>query len=106
MRSTSLNFIRSGDGTILVKFAVLLPLLLGISLSAMDFAWTLTHKAVLQDAADAGVPLADHGAGHFYIPPEVEQAFRETTLPSLLHAWDQKMAVIMAGHDPAPPPPG
>lgn len=40
------------DGTIFVKFALMLPLLLVISLGAMDYAWTLTHKSVLQDAAD------------------------------------------------------
>ncbi|MCH9806500.1 MAG: hypothetical protein K0U74_02095 [Alphaproteobacteria bacterium] len=46
------QFSASESGTILVKFALALPILLGISLSAMDYAWTLSHKTVLQDAAD------------------------------------------------------
>lgn len=39
-------------GTVFVKFALLLPLLLGIVLSAMDYAWTMSHRSVLQEAAD------------------------------------------------------
>ncbi|KUO57449.1 MAG: hypothetical protein APF80_01475 [Alphaproteobacteria bacterium BRH_c36] len=46
-------FRSAADGTIFVKFALLLPVLLGVSLSAMDYAWTVTHKSVLQEAADA-----------------------------------------------------
>ncbi|MBU1211881.1 MAG: pilus assembly protein [Alphaproteobacteria bacterium] len=45
-------FKSAADGTIFVKFALLMPVLLGISLSAVDYAWTLTHKSVLQEAAD------------------------------------------------------
>lgn len=40
------------SGSVFVKFALLLPVLLGVSLSAADYAWTLSHKSVLQDAAD------------------------------------------------------
>lgn len=35
------------------KFALMLPLMLAIVLSGIDYAWTLTHKSVLQEAADS-----------------------------------------------------
>lgn len=50
---TQKQFIAAREGTIFVKFAVILPVLLSVGLSAMDYAWTLTHKSVLQDAADS-----------------------------------------------------
>ncbi len=40
------------SGIMFLKFALMLPLVLAIILSGIDYAWTLTHKAVLQDAAD------------------------------------------------------
>lgn len=49
---TQKQFIAAREGTIFVKFALMLPVLLSIGLSAMDYAWTLTHKSVLQEAAD------------------------------------------------------
>ncbi|MBU2581474.1 MAG: pilus assembly protein [Alphaproteobacteria bacterium] len=47
------RFTFAKDGTIFVKFALLMPVVLAVSLSAIDYAWTLTHKSVLQDAADS-----------------------------------------------------
>lgn len=35
-----------------MKFALLIPVIVAVSLSAVDYAWTINHKAVLQDAAD------------------------------------------------------
>ena len=42
----------NSEGTVFVKFALTAPVLLTIGLSTIDFAWTFSHKSVLQQAAD------------------------------------------------------
>lgn len=45
-------FAHCRSGIAFLKFALMLPVLLAVVLSGIDYAWTLTHKAVMQDAAD------------------------------------------------------
>jgi Putative Flp pilus-assembly TadE/G-like len=42
------------SGSIAIKFAVVLPLLMGIAALGTDYGWLLARKAQLQTAADAG----------------------------------------------------
>ena len=43
----------------------------------------------LQQAVDAGVPVADHGDGRLSLPDEVAWALAEGLLPSLAAAWQE-----------------
>lgn len=62
-----------------------------------------TVLRALQEAADAGVPLADRGDGHFYLPEEVLEAIAETMLPSLRAHWEKRMVEMLSGSESKPP---
>lgn len=69
-------------GSLLVKFAMMLPVVLSISLGGMDYAWTLTHKSVLQNAADAAALAAAKeislaGAGRHDLQSAVEEIAKQ-----------------------------
>lgn len=53
MRNRVAAFLRQRKGAIVIKFALIIPVALLLAFSAMDYAWTLTHRGVLQSAADA-----------------------------------------------------
>lgn len=55
----------------------------------------------LQQAADLGAPLADHGGGRFFIPEEAQAALVKRVLPSLVERWHRRLGEILA----APPLP-
>ncbi|MEQ8823312.1 MAG: pilus assembly protein TadG-related protein [Filomicrobium sp.] len=46
------KFWKAQSGTVLLKFGLILPVLLSVFLSGMDYAWTLSHRSVIQEAAD------------------------------------------------------
>ncbi len=52
IRRAAKKFLGERRGTILIKFALALPAVLMITVGGMDYAWTVTHKSVIQDAAD------------------------------------------------------
>jgi tetratricopeptide (TPR) repeat protein len=54
----------------------------------------------LQEATDAGIPLADHGAGQLTWPAALTAALRQSTLPSLLRFWHARLGEILSGGQP------
>ena len=51
----------------------------------------------LQEAVDAGVPLADRGEGQFTVSPATLAALHNSTLPSLLTFWHARLGEILSG---------
>jgi tetratricopeptide (TPR) repeat protein len=51
----------------------------------------------LQEATDAGVPLADRGAGQLMWPATIVAALQQSTLPSLLRFWHARLGEILSG---------
>ena len=51
----------------------------------------------LQEATDAGVPLADRGAGQLIWPAAIVAALQQSTLPSLLRFWHARLGEILSG---------
>ena len=51
----------------------------------------------LQEATDAGVPLADRGAGQLTWPAAIVTALQQSTLPSLLRFWHARLGEILSG---------
>ena len=51
----------------------------------------------LQEATDAGVPLADRGAGQLMWPAAIVAALQQSTLPSLLRFWHARLGEILSG---------
>jgi tetratricopeptide (TPR) repeat protein len=51
----------------------------------------------LQEATDAGVPLADRGAGQLTWPATIVAALQQSTLPSLLRFWHARLGEILSG---------
>ncbi len=59
----------------------------------------ITPDAVLvtlQQAADLGVPLADHGGGRFFIPEVAQRTLVQRVLPSLVERWHRRLGEILA----------
>ena len=50
----------------------------------------------LQQAADLGVPLADHGGGRFFIPEAAQRTLVQRVLPSLVERWHRRLGEILA----------
>jgi tetratricopeptide (TPR) repeat protein len=75
--------------------AELVGRLLGVSVDAV--------LVRLQQAADLGAPLADHGGGRFFIPEPTQRALVQRVLPSLVERWHRRLGEILA--EPVPPPP-
>jgi tetratricopeptide (TPR) repeat protein len=57
----------------------------------------------LQRAADAGVPIDDHGEARFHVPEPVLDALRASMLPSLMIAQHRRLADLLGGPDPLAP---
>jgi tetratricopeptide (TPR) repeat protein len=57
----------------------------------------------LQQAADLGAPLADHGGGRFSVPEAAQRVLVQRVLPSLVERWHRRLGEILA--EPTPPPP-
>jgi tetratricopeptide (TPR) repeat protein len=74
--------------------AELVARLLGVSADAV--------LVRLQQAADQGAPLADHGGGRFSIPEAAEGSLVQRVLPSLVERWHRRLGEILA--EPVPPP--
>ena len=55
----------------------------------------------LQEATDAGVPLADRGDGQFTWPARIVTALQKSTLPSLLMFWHRRLGEILSGGKPS-----
>jgi tetratricopeptide (TPR) repeat protein len=55
----------------------------------------------LQEAADAGVPLADRGEGRFSLPAPAIEALQSRILPSLLNFWHVRLAEMLSGIQPS-----
>ena len=51
----------------------------------------------LQEATDAGVPLADRGAGQLTWPAAIVTALQQSILPSLLRFWHARLGEILSG---------
>ena len=51
----------------------------------------------LQEAVDAGVPLADRGEGQFTVSPDTIAALQNSILPSLLTFWHARLGEILSG---------
>jgi tetratricopeptide (TPR) repeat protein len=51
----------------------------------------------LQEAVDAGVPVADRGEGQFTVPSETLAALQSSILPSLLTFWHARLGEILSG---------
>lgn len=50
----------------------------------------------LQEAADAGAPIEDHGDGSFALPPSLASAVRSDILPSLRLYWHEQLGEMMS----------
>jgi tetratricopeptide (TPR) repeat protein len=50
----------------------------------------------LQQAADLGAPLADHGGGRFLLPESAHRALVQRVLPSLVERWHRRLGEILA----------
>ncbi|MCA9706030.1 MAG: hypothetical protein KDK70_09305, partial [Myxococcales bacterium] len=68
--------------------AELVARLLGVSADAVLMR--------LQQAADLGAPLADHGGGRFFIPEAAQRALVQRVLPSLVERWHRRLGEILA----------
>jgi tetratricopeptide (TPR) repeat protein len=55
----------------------------------------------LQEATDAGVPLADSGAGQVTWPAALVAALQQSTLPSLLKFWHARLGEILSSGKPS-----
>ena len=55
----------------------------------------------LQEATDAGVPLADSGAGQLTWPAALAAALQQSTLPSLLKFWHARLGEILSSGKPS-----
>ena len=55
----------------------------------------------LQEATDAGVPLADSGAGRVTWPAALVAALQQSTLPSLLKFWHARLGEILSSGKPS-----
>lgn len=53
----------------------------------------------LQEAADAGAPLADGGEGRFSLPEDTRQALLERLLPSLCAHWHEQLGGLLSRQD-------
>jgi tetratricopeptide (TPR) repeat protein len=51
----------------------------------------------LQEATDAGVPLADRGTGQLTWPAAIVAALQQSTLPSLLRFWHARLGELLGG---------
>jgi tetratricopeptide (TPR) repeat protein len=54
----------------------------------------------LQEATDAGVPLADRGEGQLTWPAALVAALQQSTLPSLLRFWHARLGELLSGGQP------
>ncbi|MDH5493228.1 MAG: hypothetical protein OEY14_14845, partial [Myxococcales bacterium] len=73
--------------------------IVGIPFEISSVAFLLDAEPVsvleaLQEAADAGFPIADGGDGRFVLPQEAAQALRARLLPSLGAFWHRRLAVL------------
>lgn len=50
----------------------------------------------LQQVADHGAPLADHGSGRFFIPEAARHTLVDRVLPSLVERWHRRLGEILA----------
>ena len=57
----------------------------------------------LQEATDAGVPLADRGEGQLTWPAPLVAALQQSTLPSLLRFWHARLGELLSGGQPFDP---
>src|SRR5262249_52824797 len=55
----------------------------------------------LQEATDAGVPLADQGDGQLTWPAAIAAALQKSTLPSLLRFWHARLGGILSSGKPS-----
>ncbi len=55
----------------------------------------------LQQIADKGAPLVDHGGGRFFIPEAARHVLVQRVLPSLVERWHRRLGEILA--EPVPP---
>ncbi len=62
----------------------------------------ITVMEALQEAADAGVPVVDHGDAIFSVDPTIADGWAATTLPSLAAAW--RAAAEAEPPEPVAPP--
>lgn len=65
----------------------------------MPIGTVLEH---LQDAVDAGAPLADRGEGTFTLPAEAVRALQSQMLPSLLTFWHSRLGELLSQAPSAP----
>lgn len=56
--------------------------------------------ACLQEAADAGVAIADDGEGHFELLPELAKQILAKTLPSVARAYHRRLASLLSDRQP------
>lgn len=54
----------------------------------------------LQQAADAGAPLADRGEGQFSLPQDAIRTLQSRILPSLLTFWHARLGELLSGERP------
>jgi tetratricopeptide (TPR) repeat protein len=55
----------------------------------------------LQEATDAGVPLADRGEGQLTWPAAIVADLQKSTLPSLLRFWHARLGELISGGKPS-----
>ena len=55
----------------------------------------------LQEATDAGVPLADQGDGQLTWPAAIVTALQKSTLPSLLRFWHARLGELLSSGKPS-----
>ncbi len=55
----------------------------------------------LQQVADRGAPLADHGEGRFFLPEAAPATLTQQMLPSLIEHWHHRLGELLAGLSPA-----